>query len=150
MADLSAVLIRKLIKKLLKPTRVIGTNYLHRWHLIPHNRFCNIYLHKFIGSDDDRALHDHPWASVSFLLKGELAEVVIYQHDDPHVVMCKPLEIVQCVPWLRPVFRRATFAHRLVVIDGPVWTLFITGPKVREWGFLTKDGWKHWRTLYGE
>jgi hypothetical protein len=25
--------------------------------------------------------------------------------------------------------------------EGKVWTLFLTGPRVREWGFLTKMGW---------
>ena len=46
----------------IKP-KVIGKNYLSRWHIIPRNRYFNIYLHKFVGSDDDRALHDHPWRS---------------------------------------------------------------------------------------
>lgn len=30
--------------------------YLLRWYIIP----LNVYLHKFMRSDDDRALHDHP------------------------------------------------------------------------------------------
>lgn len=33
--------------------------YLLRWFIIPRNRFFNIYLHKFLRSDDDRALLDH-------------------------------------------------------------------------------------------
>jgi hypothetical protein len=27
----------------------------------------------------------------------------------------------------------------------PVKTLFITGPKVRRWGFYCKRAWKHWK-----
>ena len=33
--------------------------YLHRWYVIPRNRFLNLYLHKFLRDDEDRALHDH-------------------------------------------------------------------------------------------
>ena len=35
--------------------------YLLRWFVIPRNPVFNIYLHRFLRSDDDRALHDHPW-----------------------------------------------------------------------------------------
>jgi hypothetical protein len=89
-----------------------------------------VYLHKFTGSDDDRALHDHPWGSVSFLLKGDLLE--------------HRLNSRRVIPWLVPVLRSAKFLHRLEVLQGPVWTLFITGPRVREWGFLCPNGWRHW------
>jgi hypothetical protein len=27
----------------------------------------------------------------------------------------------------------------------PCWTVFITGPIVREWGFHCPKGWVHWR-----
>ena len=114
-----------------KADQIIGDNYLYRWFLIPKNRFFNIYLHKFCSSDDDRALHDHPWWSVSFLLKGEFIE--------------HRFSSVRIIPRLFPVFRSAKFAHRLEVVQGPVWTLFITGPKVRSWGFYCPNGWRHWR-----
>ena len=113
-----------------QPDQIIGINYLSRWHVIPRNRVFNIYLHKFTGSDDDRALHDHPWYSLSFLLKGELIE-----HS---------FNKIKSIPLLLPVFRTAKFAHRLEVIKGPVWTIFITGPKIREWGFYCPKGWRHW------
>jgi hypothetical protein len=47
---------------------------MERWHIIPRNRLFNIYLHHFLKSDYDRALHDHPWASLSIILKGEYTE----------------------------------------------------------------------------
>lgn len=117
------------------PDRVIGENYLERWHIIPRNRYLNVYLHKFTGSDDDRALHDHPWNSVSFLLKGGAWEVF---KSDGKLAQRRITRF-----W--PVFRRATHAHRMVITRGPVWTIFITGPKVRSWGFLCPQGWRHWR-----
>lgn len=132
---------------ILRPAdKVIGINYLERWHLIPRNRFLNIYLHKFSGSDDDRALHDHPWVSVSFLLKGTLTEVMPHPlagHDSRHCVS-------RVIRRFVPVFRRSVDAHRLVVDDGPVLTLFITGPRIRQWGFWCQKGWVHWRQFCDE
>ena len=113
------------------PDRVIGGDYLQRWYLLPRNHWCNVYLHKFGRSDDDRALHDHPWYSVSLLLKGELLE---------HSFNRK-----RHIPWLWPVCRSAKFAHRLELVKGPVWTLFITGPRIRKWGFYAPHGWCYWR-----
>lgn len=126
----------------MKPHVTIGINYLERWHLIPRNRFLNIYLHKFSGSDDDRALHDHPWPSVSFLLKGELRE--FYRVGERGKFK---LNANRTIKRFRPVFRSARHAHRLDLIGDTAWTLFITGPKLREWGFLCPNGWKHWTKM---
>lgn len=107
--------------------------YMKRWYVIPRNRFFNIYLHKFERSDDDRALHDHPWKSVSFILKGVYAE-----HFAGGVIRGAGKG-----DW---IFREATHTHRISVIPNvDVWTLFITGPKVRDWGFLCPQGWVHWK-----
>lgn len=124
---------------------VIGENYLTRWHIIPRNRWCNIYLHRFIGSDDDRALHDHPWWSWSILFSGTLVE--FYQQVDqaeysPWITTSITLRR-RVRRWL-PCFRSAQHAHRLELIKGPAWTLFITGPRSRDWGFHSKMGWIKW------
>jgi len=120
-----------------KPSRIIGENYLHRYHLVPRNPICNIMLHRFIGSDDDRALHCHPWGSVSFLLKGDLFEV-IKNKATPGVHRARR------IPRFWPIFRRATHAHRLVLsIEGDAYTLFITGPVVRPWYFHCPQGLVH-------
>ena len=55
------------------PDFIIGepaNPYLIRWWVIPRNRWFNIYLHEIRRSDDDRALHDHPWLNCSILLHG--------------------------------------------------------------------------------
>lgn len=116
--------------QLRQPDQIIGEDYLWRWYVIPRNRFFNIYLHRFGRSDDDRALHDHPWYSVSVLLKGESIE-----HS---------FKGVRHIPRFIPIFRTAKFAHRLEIVKGPVWTLFITGPRIRSWGFYCPKGWRHW------
>lgn len=119
-----------------KPDISIGDNYLDRWFVIPRNKIFNIYLHKFNSSDDDRALHDHPWFSVSFLVKGEMIEHLLSQKRH--------------VPHFIPVIRSAKLAHRLELIKGPAWTIFITGPAIRDWGFLCQNGWVSWQDYTDE
>lgn len=133
------------------PDFVIGDPadpYLNRWWIIPRNRWFNIYLHQFCKSDDDRALHDHPWVNMSLLLRGEYLEVIPrmkslkYFGANVHGLLRRPF---------RPVFRRAKSAHRVVLFKDdkgafvPVWSLFLTGPVIREWGFHCPHGWRHWR-----
>lgn len=116
--------------------------YLKRWLVVPRNKFpFNIYLHKFCRSDDDRALHDHPWPWWSFIIWGSY------------------IEYFEGGSRRRPAFslarRPATDAHRVELdpIPGatgfrpkgkPVWTLFFTGKKQRAWGFHCPGGWMHW------
>lgn len=113
--------------------------YLLRWWVITRNRWFNIYLHHTLRSDDDRALHDHPWYNISILLKGNLSEVL-------------PENKVRKFKRFLPIFRKATDRHRLVLNDknNPSWTLFITGPKIREWGFYCPKGWVHWKDFVAD
>lgn len=107
--------------------------YMLRWHIIKRNRVFNVYLHNVLRDDDDRALHDHPWPSLSICLDGHLAEYYltgdVQRFRDFH-----PGDIV---------WRGARFAHRLY-LPGEIkdaWTLFITGPRIRTWGFYCPQGW---------
>lgn len=105
--------------------------YLRRWHLLPRNPVFNVYLHHFLRGDEDRALHDHPWHSVSILLRGRYDELT--DNGKLHHRTSR---------W--PVFRRASVAHRIILPEGQTcWTLFITGPKIRAWGFLCPQGHIH-------
>lgn len=119
-----------------EPDVVVGdlkNPYLLRWHVIPRNKFFNIYLHKFLRSDDDRALHDHMYDNISILLKGEYIEIT-RTHG---LTQYKAGDII---------FRRAKKPHRILLDEGkPVWTLFFCGPRYREWGFHCPQGWRHWR-----
>ncbi len=133
------------------PDVVIGEKYLRRWWVIPRNPVFNIYLHHFQNSDDDRALHDHPWMfNLSWLLRGRYRELVPYE---PAVSMRESLERDgqgNFVMGLRRVegsvkFRWGRSPHRIQLTHGDCWTLFITGPRIREWGFYCRNGWKHWR-----
>lgn len=122
------------------PDVVIGDAafpYLRRWHLIPRNRVFNVYLHHFCRSDDDRALHDHPWWNMSWLLDGTYLE-----HKTDGVYARRQGDVV---------FRGGRAPHRIQLLQSlygrekPVWTLFITGPRFRAWGFHCKAGWRPWQ-----
>ncbi len=109
------------------PDRVIEGRYLSRWHVIPRNRFFNIYLHKTLTSDPGRGLHDHPWASVSLHLEGERLEAIPGQ-----LFLRRPGDVV---------FRRAKAQHKLFQRNGqPVITLFLTAMRTRRWFFYMPDG----------
>ena len=121
------------------PDIVIGGEddpYLKRWWLIPRNRWFNVYLHHFLRSDDDRALHDHPWWNLSVLLSGRYVE---------HTISAGGVHVKTERRAGQRKFRAASAAHRIELVDGPCWTLFITGPRLREWGFHCPQGWRHWR-----
>jgi hypothetical protein len=91
-------------------------------------------LHRWLRSDDDRALHDHRAWSLSLVLTGGYWEVTSHNWE--------PLK----QKWYGPgsfVFRRATMPHRVLLRDGgkPVWTLWLRGAGVRDWGFYCRKGW---------
>lgn len=119
------------------PDYVIGDNYLRRWWLIPRNEHMNVYLHEILRSDDDRAMHDHPWSNTSFLIFGSYIE-----HTPEGRFVRKAGETIE----------RADHAlHRLEVIPGErAVSLFMTGPKFREWGFMCQHGWVHWQDFVSE
>lgn len=122
------------------PDFIIGSGddpYLLRWWLIQRNPVFNVYLHCFVRSDDDRALHCHPWANLSVLLLGRYIE-----HTDPYGVLKQ--RVLEAGDWrLR---WRGGIRHRIELFPGEcAWTLFLTGPRYREWGFHCPHGFVHWR-----
>lgn len=145
-----------------EPHHIIGSGdevYMLRWYLIPRNRFFNIYLHKFLRSDEDRALHDHPWWFISLLIKGQYEEITKEQKLIGMCPFCKEseclcgykslYEIVHSSSVIRKspsiCFRKAEHRHRVQLITETATTIFLTGPKVREWGFWCPQGFVNWK-----
>lgn len=106
---------------------VVDKDYMTRWHIIPRNPILNIYYHVFTGSDGP-TMHDHPWASVSIILDG------MYHEQTPDGYCIRKTGDVN--------YRSAKQLHRIGV-NKPVETLFITGPRFRQWGFECLSGWVH-------
>jgi hypothetical protein len=123
------------------PDMVIGGEddpYLLRWFVIPRNKMFNVYLHEFYRSDDDRALHDHPWVNCSILLEGEYTEHTIAAGGINHRRILRAGDVVM---------RGAKSAHRIELHAGRCMTLFLTGPKLRTWGFHCAQRWVDWRSF---
>lgn len=121
-------MIRSLLTRLTNrlPVRIIsddGTPYLERYYVgTAFGLRC--YLHRFVGSDPDRGLHDHPWRfAFSIVLAGWYIE---RKRDGDRV---------------RSRFNALTADtfHRVILPEGATdaWTLFVhTTPGVKDWGFL--------------
>lgn len=147
-----------------QPDFVIGgpaAPYLRRHWLLPRNRFFNVYVHEFLRSDDDRALHDHPWLfNASWLIDGEYIEWT--PADDEHLmpdvgVRCQ-YPVAQRLKSGQVKFRWGPAPHRVELTEElhgdpaipeyvlvPCWTVFITGPVVRDWGFHCATRWVPWK-----
>jgi hypothetical protein len=107
-----------------------GEPYLERYYLFGAFGW-HAYIHRFVDSDPDRGLHDHPWGrAVSLVLAGGYDELRPQGGDPGHPAVRR----------LRPgrlnLLRGADY-HRVVLRNGhPAWTLFIHGPRVKGWGFV--------------
>lgn len=111
-----------------------GTPFLERYFL----GFLfgtTIYLHRFVASDPDRGLHDHPWGwAFSLVLCGRYVE--LRRNGE-----------LRNVGWFNALSGN-TF-HRVLLPRDSIadeqqqcWTLFVHGPKRKAWGFLRPlTGW---------
>lgn len=119
-----------------------GSLYMRRWRLGP-DWLPGLRVHQIVRSDDDRALHDHPFDFITFILKGGYWEHLA----DGSRTFHGPGTVL---------FRRAEMLHRLELNrtwrviglcesddEVPAWTFVIRGPHRREWGFDTLKGWVH-------
>jgi hypothetical protein len=128
------------------PDQTIGPRddpYMLRWILFKRRGWLgNIYVHDFRHDDDDRALHDHPFPSLSIVLYGKMREIYAergWDASDPKEQSARMVKAGDVI------WRSADFSHRLELLTPFATTLFIVGPKIREWGFWCPKGWKHWK-----
>ncbi len=122
--------------------------YLHRWYVLRTERL-GLFIHKFVRSDEDRALHDHPWPFFVIPLWGGYVE-----HSDRPLhpwpgCLCPRVDVKRRVwPIISARYRDTTFRHRVELVkERPSWSLFFRFTKIREWGFWPKEGfilWNKW------
>ena len=136
-------LLDKLGRKRIVYDRVDNEPYLERYYLFLKDRAWfpfNVFLHKFLKSDIDD-LHDHPWPYATLILKGG------YYEWTP-VFNNKGKKIAEFCTWRGPGHFRIAGAnsyHRVELDPGvECWTLFMPGPKKRDWGFLVENNWVQW------
>lgn len=100
--------------------------YVRRWYV--ETPVGSIRIHHWLHSDDARALHDHTWWFWTFVLWGGYIDRTA--NGDERMKAPKM------------AFRPANHAHTVQVDRGGCWTLLITGPQVRKWGFWVGKKWK--------
>lgn len=123
-----------------EPTQIITngtekmTPYLRRWKIV--NAQWNhpgVYLHNMI-LNDDAALHDHPYASVSIVLSGVIEEVS-KQTPTSGITTLRVYEEGDIV------YRSSVFSHQLRLPEGEAWTLFVPFRRLEKkgWGFYCPE-----------
>lgn len=117
---------RKIIVKLNERLGLETCPYVVRWRI--ETPWFSVRLHHWFAPDDDRAKHDHPWSFVTFVLKGG------YTDSSP-----SGDEYLKA-PAVR--FRSAEHQHTVFPDEGGAWTVIVTGPKVRQWGFWVRGKFK--------
>jgi hypothetical protein len=117
-----------------KAEEINGANrcptYLYRWVLASVGE-TKVYLHKFVGSDWSRDLHDHPKRFVSIGIWGA------YMEETPTA------KKKYNAPWIRTF--PAEHKHRLTTPWGTCWTIVIVGKPKRMWGFWPGGRFVPWR-----
>ena len=136
-------LLERLGRKRIVMDRVENAPYLERYYLFlrERERFpFNVFLHKFLKSDPDD-VHDHPWPYATLILKGGYWEWI--PHFDTVGRKTGEYQV-----WRGPGHFRISKAnsfHRIELDpDITAWTLFMPGPKQRDWGFLVRNKWVQW------
>lgn len=124
-----------------------GSLYLRRLHIIQVPKVGAIMLHWILRPDRSRDLHDHPVSFLSLVLRGSYIELVPVATATTYtegVIRERIYTDRRYIRWLN--FKRATDAHCITEVFGPrgALTLVFAGPKVRQWGFYTKEGWIPW------
>lgn len=106
--------------------------YLRRWFVTPRGDGPACYLHQFLRDDDDRALHDHPWPSCGIILSGGY-----HEHMPAGIAERRVGDVI-----IRDPHHRHRVALRRDPQGQPIeaWTLFLVGPRVRDWGFWCPGG----------
>lgn len=115
----------------------------------------HVYIHRFHRSDQDLALHNHPWKwALSFVVSGG------YEEERRVGKTCVPCggrrgydldcPLCQGVGNSFEVVRRTvgplscnwidhdTF-HRVDLLEKDAWSVFVAGPRVTEWSFWDRD-----------
>lgn len=131
------------------PCKIIsedGTPYLERYYLFT-VLGIRFYLHRFVGSDPARGLHDHPWPwAGSVVLAGHyIEERRGYEQNETAIVLSRFFGTegttrtrVRWFNWMTgDTFHRVVLDKGLDNLEQPCWTLFFhRAVNAKPWGFL--------------
>lgn len=93
--------------------------YVIRWRA--ETPWVSVRVHHWLGPDDDRAFHDHPWWFITLVLRGGYTDKNPDGADRLHAGSVR--------------YRPALHRHTVVPDPEGAWTVLLTGPIIRSWGF---------------
>jgi len=116
------------------PDRETDEPYLVRYYLQNFRPFGRIVMHNVLRSDID-GLHDHPWGFQNYIIRGG------YWETNQEGRFWRPAGY--------SATRASDYMHRLEIDPAKAldetWTLFMMGPKEKDWGFLNEGKeWVQW------
>lgn len=107
-------------------------HYIERYR-IGEWRGITAYLHRYLGSDGDRDLHDHPWAwSIGIPLIGGYTEERFTRFCTEQGWRMR----LRTIWRFRPNFIGRSAMHRIASVQPGTWTLFMHGKRETGWGFV--------------
>lgn len=125
MSKMNRLLMRLTRKRPMKTIEINGP-YLERYYMgTVFGR--QLWLHRFLSSDGERHLHNHPWNATSIVLAGGYLEELVGD----------------CRYRLRWSAGKITMErlHRISSVDPGTWTLMIVEPgRIPWWDFVDHDG----------
>lgn len=116
----------------------VDSQYIVRLHLLKTPWFA-ICLHWILKPDPEPWLHDHPVSFLSIILRGKYAELRQRPFAQPEILVHRWYNFIRASRFDR---------HRIIFTRKHTLTLCFMGPKTREWGFHTDDGWIGWKRYY--
>lgn len=93
-------------------------------------------VHWINGPDPEPHLHDHPVTFLSFIVRGCYYELRQRLNGKQGWVRRSWFNFILGSYWDR---------HRIVDVAPGTVTFCLVGPKTREWGFHTPEGWVYWK-----
>lgn len=140
-----------LLSKLLKNETIYvdGEPYLTRFYLgEPNQRKIGekpqVFIHFFHKSDQGVELHNHPYTGLGIMLAGgyreeRITEVTGRTRDGRTETVFVEREPKVVAPGMVNELSLSDY-HRTDLVDpeGGAWTIFVTGPRVKHWGFLNR------------
>lgn len=111
----------------------VDSEYIVRLHVLKTPWFA-ICLHWFSKPDPEPFDHDHPVTFLSLILRGSYVEQRNGERKHRR--------------WVNFVRADPNDQHTIVELHGNPLTLCFMGPKTREWGFHSPQGWIGWKAYY--
>lgn len=119
-----------------------GRVLMERWYLLyyedeqnprPWSRLPNVWIHHFPGPDspDGEDEHQHPYSTLSVILKGWYDEVVTRPDD----MKCNSFRLRKKGTWCFQSYRTS---HRICLVKPGTWSIFAHWVRRQDWAFEVK------------